>query len=97
MEDCLALTTVYSALNDLVEMGEAARFDAGDGNVHYDSEMRPHAQLVCVECGRIDDGPFERYSRRALSEVEGYRILRRTELLHGVCPACQADLSVSGA
>jgi Fur family peroxide stress response transcriptional regulator len=91
----LSLTTVYSALNDLVEMGEARRFDAGDGSVHYDPEMRPHAELVCVECGRIDDAPFERSAKRMPAEVEGYRILRRTELLHGVCPACQAGLDAA--
>lgn len=85
----LSLTTVYAALNDLVEMGEAKRFDAGDGSVHYDPEMRPHAELVCVECGRIDDAPFERSARRVPAEVEGYQILRRTELFHGVCPTCQ--------
>ena len=91
----LSLTTVYAALNDLVEMGEAKRFDAGDGSVHYDPEMRPHAELVCVECGRIDDAPFERGSKRVPSEVEGYRILRRTELFHGVCPGCQARLAAA--
>jgi len=94
-EQIHSLTTVYSALNDLVEMGEARRFDAGDGSVHYDPEMRPHAELVCVECGRIDDAPFERSAKRMPAEVEGYRILRRTELLHGVCPACQAGLDAA--
>jgi len=85
----LSLTTVYSALNDLVQAGEARRFDAGDGSVHFDPEMRPHAELVCVKCGRIDDAPFDRSPRRTPSEVAGYKVLRRTELLHGVCPACQ--------
>jgi Fur family peroxide stress response transcriptional regulator len=85
----LSLTTVYSALNDLVQAGELRRFDAGDGSIHFDPEMRPHAELVCVRCGRIDDAPMERTARRAPGEVGGYRILRRTELLHGVCPRCQ--------
>lgn len=85
----LSLTTVYSALNDLVQAGEARRFDAGDGSVHFDPEMRPHAELVCVKCGRIDDAPFDRAPRRTPSQVAGYKVLRRTELLHGVCPACQ--------
>jgi Fur family transcriptional regulator, peroxide stress response regulator len=87
----LSLTTVYSALNDLVQAGELRRFDAGDGSIHFDPEMRPHAELVCVRCGRIDDAPLERTHRRPPAEIGGYRILRRTELLHGVCPACQAS------
>ncbi len=87
----LSLTTVYSALNDLAQAGEVRRFDAGDGSVHFDPEMRPHAELVCVQCGRIDDAPFEQAPRGTPSRVQGYRILRRTELLHGLCPACQGD------
>jgi len=84
----LSLTTVYTALNDLVQAGEVRRFEAGDGSVHFDPEMRPHAELVCVECGRIDDAPTDRAVRMP-RQVLGYQILRRTELLHGVCPACQ--------
>jgi Fur family transcriptional regulator, peroxide stress response regulator len=89
----LSLTTVYAALNELVQAGEARRFDAGDGSVHYDPEMRPHAELVCIECGRIEDAPFQRAPKQTPAEVAGYQILRRTELLHGVCPACQRKRS----
>jgi Fe2+ or Zn2+ uptake regulation protein len=85
----LSLTTVYTALNDLVQAGELRRFEAGDGSVHFDPEMRPHAELVCVQCGRIDDAPMEGSTARMPAWLQGYRILRRTELLHGVCPTCQ--------
>lgn len=86
----LSLTTVYSALSDLVQAGELRRFEAGDGSVHFDPEMRPHAELVCVQCGRIDDAPLDHVPRRMPRRLQGYRILRRTELLHGLCPECQA-------
>ena len=90
----LSLTTVYTALNDLVQAGELRRFEAGDGSVHFDPEMRPHAELVCVQCGRIDDAPMERtQARMPRQELQGYRILRRTELLHGLCPSCQTEES----
>jgi Fe2+ or Zn2+ uptake regulation protein len=92
----LSLTTVYSALNDLVQEGEVRRFEAGDGSVHFDPEMRPHAELVCVQCGRIDDAPLERAARKLPSRLQGYRILRRTELLHGLCPDCQAAAPAPG-
>lgn len=85
----LSLTTVYTALNDLVQAGEVKRFDAGGGSVHFDPETRPHAELVCVECGRIDDAPMDSSASQMPRQLLGYRILRRTELLHGVCPDCQ--------
>jgi Fur family transcriptional regulator, peroxide stress response regulator len=86
----LSLTTVYAALNDLVQAGELRRFEAGDGSVHFDPEMRPHAELVCVQCGRIDDAPIDHAPATVPRRLMGYRILRRTELLHGLCPDCQA-------
>ncbi len=92
----LSLTTVYTALNDLVQAGELRRFEAGDGSVHFDPEMRPHAELVCVQCGRIDDAPLDRAPARMPRQLQGYRILRRTELLHGLCPACQAEVGHQG-
>ena len=91
----LSLTTVYAALNDLVQAGEVRRFESGDGSVHFDPEMRPHAELVCVQCGRIDDAPIDRASSTMPSRLLGYRILRRTELLHGLCPDCQAAGAVA--
>jgi Fur family transcriptional regulator, peroxide stress response regulator len=93
----LSLTTVYTALNDLVQAGEVRRFEAGDGSVHFDPEMRPHAELVCVRCGRIDDAPMDRSTTRMPRRLQGYQILRRTELLHGVCPGCQRPATASAS
>jgi Fe2+ or Zn2+ uptake regulation protein len=87
----LSLTTVYAALGDLVQAGELRPFETGDGSVHYDPDMRPHAELVCLRCGRIDDAPPGPDGPSIPDELQGYRILRRTELLHGVCPDCQAE------
>jgi Fur family peroxide stress response transcriptional regulator len=93
----LSLTTVYAALNDLAEAGELRRFEAGDGQVHYDPDTRPHAELVCVRCHRIEDAPAP-YGRVALPErVSGFRILARTELLHGLCPECAAEVEAEEA
>lgn len=92
----LSLTTVYAALNDLAEAGELRRFQAPDGQIHYDPDTRPHAELVCVRCQRIQDAPAP-YGCTPLPEaVGGYRVLARTELLHGVCPDCQRALEAEG-
>jgi Fur family peroxide stress response transcriptional regulator len=85
----LSLTTVYAALNDLAEAGELRRFQAGDGQVHYDPDTRPHAELVCVRCQRIEDAPAPHGQGRLPEVVAGFRVLARTELLHGLCPECQ--------
>jgi Fur family peroxide stress response transcriptional regulator len=85
----LSLSTVYATLNDLVEAGELRRFETGDGQVHYDPDTRPHAELVCVRCQRIQDAPAPHGHAPLPEEVAGFRVLARTELLHGLCPDCQ--------
>jgi len=91
----LSLTTVYSALADLVEAGDLRRFEAGDGQVHFDPDTRPHAELICVRCRRIEDAPAPHGRNPLPAEVAGFRILGRTELLHGLCPEC-ARLAATG-
>lgn len=89
----LSLTTVYAALSDLTEAGELRRFQAGDGQVHYDPDTRPHAELVCIRCQRIEDAPAPHGGNPLPLVVGGYRVLARTELLHGLCPDCQRALA----
>jgi Fur family peroxide stress response transcriptional regulator len=86
----LSLTTVYAALHDLVEAGELRRFEVGDGQVHFDPDTRPHAELVCVRCKRVVDAPPPFGHEPLPTEVAGFRVLARTTLLHGLCPECQA-------
>lgn len=84
----LSLTTVYSTLNHLVRQGEIRRFETGDGSLHYDAQADPHTELVCLRCGRVEDGPTG--ADPLPSEVLGYAVVSRTELLHGICPSCRS-------
>ncbi len=92
----LSLTTVYAALNDLAESGELRRFETGDGQVHYDPDTLPHAELVCVRCKRIQDAPAPHGRAPVPRQVDGFVVFVRTELLHGMCPDCQRELAASG-
>jgi len=86
----LSLATLYHALNELVEWGEVRRFDAGDGRIHYDPDLTPHAELVCLRCHAIVDA-HELPQHGALpDEIGGYQILMRSEQYYGYCPACRA-------
>ncbi len=88
----LSLATVYNTLETLVSLGAIhAVGDAGDDRVHYDADITPHINLVCIRCHRIIDVPHE-----ALSHLEeeaaarsGYRILGARLVYYGLCPACQ--------
>lgn len=86
----LALATVYNTLNELVEWGELRRFDAGDGHIHYDPDCTSHAELVCLKCHAIIDLPDRTNQPHIPTELEGYRVVLRSEQYFGYCPACRA-------
>lgn len=88
----LSLTTVYAALNDLAEAGDLRRFEAGDGQVHFDPDTSPHAELVCVRCRCIADAPAPTGQEPLPTEIGGFRVLGRTTLLHGLCPDCASQV-----
>jgi Fur family peroxide stress response transcriptional regulator len=94
----LSLTTVYSVVNELVEWGEIRRFDAGDGRIHFDPNMAPHAELICMRCHSVSDAPTA--ASHAVDqelelprEIAGFRVVTRSEQYYGFCPACQRELA----
>lgn len=86
----LSLTTLYKALNELVEWGELRRFDIGDGHIHFDPDLSSHAELVCMRCHAIVDAPRADPLPPLPARLEGYQIVARCEQFYGYCPACQA-------
>jgi Fur family peroxide stress response transcriptional regulator len=93
----LSLTTVYAALNDLVTAGEIRAFEAGDGQLHYDPDLRPHAELVCVRCHSITDAPLAPEEAVVPERVGDFEVFAQTLLLHGLCSACRTALAEEGS
>jgi Fur family transcriptional regulator, peroxide stress response regulator len=88
----LSLATVYNTLQVLVEAGWLHSLgESGAGPVRYDADPRPHANLICSSCGRINDDHdplFTRAIQRAAQRA-GYRIQGAWLTYHGICPSCQ--------
>ncbi len=87
----LSLTTLYHTLNELVEWGEVRRFDTGDGSIHFDPDMTPHAELVCLRCHSVIDLPDHDKPIALPATIAGYHIVTRAEQYYGICPGCQRD------
>ncbi|MDY6322917.1 MAG: transcriptional repressor [Succinivibrio sp.] len=51
----VSLATVYRNLTQLVESGELAALEPGDGKTHFDPTVAPHAHFLCTRCGRVSD------------------------------------------
>ncbi len=87
----LSLTTLYSTLNELVEWGEVRRFDTGDGHTHFDPDLTPHAEVICMRCHRVMDVPEVTQPMVLPDHVAGFQIVTRSEQYYGFCPICQAS------
>lgn len=94
----LSLTTVYHVLNELVEWGDARRFDAGDGHIHFDPDTSGHAELVCLRCHRVVDAPAGALpERRPPDEIGEFAVVTHSEQYFGYCAACQRAMSDEAA
>src|SRR5204862_5911189 len=53
----IGLQTVYNTLHTMTERGLVTELPFASAT-RFDSNMRPHANLVCRGCGRIEDAEF---------------------------------------
>ncbi len=83
----VSLTTVYKALNELAAAGEVKRFDVG-GVSHFDPNTDPHAEAVCLLCGRIRD--VEATVPDEDVRIDGFRVSSVATLFYGYCSDCAA-------
>lgn len=87
----ISLATVYSTLELLKDMGEIVEVGFSDEGRRYEPNLHPHVNLVCVECGRIQD--FEAVAmspvEQAVATGSGYRIHGSRVEYYGLCPDCR--------
>lgn len=88
----LSRATVYNTLQTLVAGGLIHDLgEAGDGAVHYDADIEPHVNLICLRCHRVDDLPTTALDHVAqqVAGRSGYQLRGARIAYYGLCPACQ--------
>ena len=91
----LSLMTVYNTLNTLADLGAIHVIGhAGDDTVHYDADIAPHVNVICVNCHKIVDIPSEHLTdiRQEIDEQSGYQLIGARMSFYGLCPECQAEV-----
>jgi Fur family peroxide stress response transcriptional regulator len=89
----VSLATVYKTLELLTEMGVVLELSFVDG-ARYDANIAKHVNVVCMNCGRIEDIGDE-----SLAELES-RIAKRSRYkinsaryeLYGYCGECKSKI-----
>ena len=80
--------TVYNTVRELVKMGVLLELDLGTGERHYDVCTSPHAHLLCVQCGRIEDVFLDSYATLSPEQSQGFQVLDTRITFRGHCPDC---------
>lgn len=88
----VGLTTVYRALSELAETGEADQLTTNDGEMRYRVCHSPqhHHHLSCRKCGKAVEVKFattEGWAEKLASE-HGFSDVTHSIEIFGICAAC---------
>lgn len=87
----IGLTTVYRALTDLVQLGEADSLASAEGETKYrNCGTDHHHHLICRECGKAVEFELAGFEAAAaqLALSHGFKDVSHSIELFGICAQC---------
>ncbi len=88
----VALSTVYSTLSLLVEMGEAVEVPPEVSKTRFDPDVADHCHLICLSCGAVIDVPAREVGSDEETETfiraRDFHAVRQVREVYGYCAAC---------
>lgn len=87
----IGLTTVYRALTDLVQLGEADSLASAEGETKYrNCGTDHHHHLICRECGKAVEFELAGFEAAAaqLALSHGFQDVSHSIELFGICAQC---------
>ncbi len=86
-------TTVYRALDLLLELGLVTEHKCGDGRAQYEPAARGrHSHMICRGCGQLldlDEG-IAAMLREGLRARHGFRAELESYPIFGLCASCRS-------
>jgi Fur family peroxide stress response transcriptional regulator len=95
----VSLATVYKTLRTLSELGLIQELSFPQGQARFDSYMRPHINLLCMQCGKItdlDDAAAREIVERVASTAKFTTTGQRLDI-YGICDKCRKKASSASA
>lgn len=86
----VSLATVYSTLNILKDSGLIQELNFPKGQTRYDPYLEPHINLICLQCGKIqdlDDLASKELVRKATEKAQFTLSGQRIDV-YGTCEHC---------
>ena len=87
----IGLTTVYRALTELVQVGEADSLASAEGETKYrNCTTDHHHHLICRKCGRAVEFELAGFEAAAdqLARSHGFKDVSHSIELFGICGDC---------
>ena len=91
MHSTVSLATVYKTLQILTEHGLIQELDLPQSQARFDSYVEPHINLVCMQCGNIqdfNDKTAQEMVERVTAKAQFTRTGQRLDI-YGMCKTCQ--------
>jgi Fur family peroxide stress response transcriptional regulator len=91
MHPTVSLATVYKTLQILTEHGLIQELDLPQSQARFDSYVEPHINLVCMQCGNIqdfNDKTAQEMVERVTTKAQFTRTGQRLDI-YGMCKTCQ--------
>ncbi|NQT87164.1 transcriptional repressor [bacterium] len=89
----VSLDTVYRALALFERHGILAKLWGPEGRRRFDPNRAPHHQLLCGECGKIEDFTWPGFDELAPPGAASSwgRVSRMQVEVHGLCGGCSKE------
>jgi len=87
----VSLATVYKTLQILTKQGLIQELDLPESQARFDSYVKPHINLVCLQCGNIqdlDDPATREIVERMTTKAEFKRTGQCLDI-YGICKTCR--------
>ena len=98
-QPAISLATVYNTLAVLRDLGEIVEIPGGVEGVRYETDLSPHANLICMQCGGILDLPLAclNEAQSAIRAGSDFELRRLRVDGFGLCPACRHQDAMASA
>jgi len=87
----VSLATVYKTLQILTEQDLIQELDLPESKARFDSYMDPHINIVCLQCGNIQDfsdNIAREMVERVTTKADFTRTGQRIDI-YGICKTCR--------
>lgn len=84
--------TVYNTLNLLKQLGAITEISFGDDHTHYETDISPHINLICLRCHSVTDYkqeiPLDTLHEEIGAATGFYPVASKAEIF-GFCQDCR--------